>query len=210
MKVLSLLQPWATATMTPSNIGPFAIKSWETRSWKPNPENLKRIQTEGMLIHASKKITKAQRSLLLDWPFNLHRELRELPTGQIIGWVQVGRILTTTQWMNEIRIQDRDDERWAEEEMFGNYNPGRYAWELLKFEKFKDPIPATGSLNLWDYEPEINMYYHLRKHLRPKKYKCDVCGRPISDFGWPVYDEQFNEIEGLRQCSGCRLKQESL
>ena len=168
MKAISLLQPWAQMTVTKSNIGPFAIKSWETRSWKPKPENLERIQTEGMLIHASKKITRFQKSLLFDWPFNLHPELREpLPTGHIIGWVRVGRILTTTQWLNEIRIQDRDDERWAEEEQFGDYSPRRYAWELLTFIRFKEPWPATGALNLWDHNEGAYLHYFHRN--QPKK-----------------------------------------
>lgn len=171
MKTLSLLQPWAQLCVTKSPLGDFAIKSWETRSWKPSAKNLDIIQQEGMLIHASLKLAKPQLQLLNDWPFNLYRnQTNDLYRGHIIGWVRVGRILTTQQWMEEIRIQDRDDERWAEEEQFGDYRPERYAWEMLEFKKLKHPIKMSGSLSLWDFDLKRD-YPHLDRYLK------DPCNR---------------------------------
>lgn len=34
----------------------------------------------------------------------------------------------------------------------GNYEKGRYAWEIDKVAKLSRPIPAKGKLSLWDWE----------------------------------------------------------
>lgn len=38
------------------------------------------------------------------------------------------------------------------EQMLGDYTPGRYQWIFGGIEKFEQPIPARGSLGLWEHE----------------------------------------------------------
>lgn len=38
-----------------------------------------------------------------------------------------------------------------------------------------------------------------------QQYKCDSCGQYKDDVMYPVYDEQYNTIEGLLQCDECFL-----
>jgi hypothetical protein len=41
----------------------------------------------------------------------------------------------------------------AEQEMlFGNWTPGRYAWELANVRLLQEPIPAKGRQGLWNWE----------------------------------------------------------
>lgn len=150
MKVLSLLQPWANALFTKDHLGDFAVKSWETRSWKPTDFNLNIIQTEGMLIHASARWGSLQKELMGKSPYSDYlSQLYPMEKSAIIGWVKVGRILTTEQWleMNNNCLHGRN----LVEYQFGDYSPNRYAWEITRFEKFETPIPAKGKLSLWDY-----------------------------------------------------------
>lgn len=38
------------------------------------------------------------------------------------------------------------------EMLFGDWTPGRYAWELTNVKLLPNPIPAKGSQRLWDWE----------------------------------------------------------
>ena len=38
--------------------------------------------------------------------------------------------------------------------MCGDYKIGRYAWILDDIEELKEPIPANGHLNIWNFNVE--------------------------------------------------------
>jgi hypothetical protein len=38
-----------------------------------------------------------------------------------------------------------------EEKAFGDYSEGRYAWMLEDAVQFDEPIPAKGTLCIWEY-----------------------------------------------------------
>lgn len=150
MKVISLLQPWATLVV-------IGAKRFETRSWS--------TQYRGpLLIHASKKFTKDDRELCKDWPFSEYIMSRddeppylhpayggELATGKIIGKVELLDCLTTENW--RVRYSQSESKSTQEEYRFGNYGAGRFAWEMRNPTLFSKPIPAKGSLGLWEFDP---------------------------------------------------------
>lgn len=148
MKVLSLKQPWASLVA-------IGAKKWETRSWKPSPAMHYILQHDGILIHSSAKIGKMEAGLMTFPPFAQHRdEIGAFPLGKIVCWVRVGRIIPTTQW-----LEDNQPDIYAintEEREFGNYESGRWAWELTELVKFDNPIPAKGALSLWDYYEQLS------------------------------------------------------
>ena len=157
MKVLSLKQPWAALVITKSPYANYALKTWETRSWKPSDENLQIIRKEGLLIHASKAWEKPEQKLMGIAPFSDYAEnINPLLFGAIIGMVTVGRIVTTEHWLiMSSKFEDGAAEHWWEEKEFGDYSPKRWAWEFLTFEKFDKPIlNVSGSLNLWNYDSQ--------------------------------------------------------
>lgn len=138
MKVLSLRQPFASLLI-------HGIKRWETRGWKPGARNMKIIQRDGLLIHAT--LTKKDAHLMGSAPFSNHLSiLGQLPYGCIIGKIRIGRIIKTQEWCNE-----NMSGLFANQEFkFGNYSPNRWAWEVIEPEPISH-IPWRGALSLWEF-----------------------------------------------------------
>jgi len=155
MKVISLLQPWATLVV-------IGAKKIETRSWNTNYRG-------PLLIHASQKWSGEQNRIACSPPFYAHllaagfiggRSAHKcgLPLGAIIGQVDVANTVCFTG----------NDKGWGtawglgvewplteQEKIFGDYSPGRYGWLLSDPVQFDEPIPAKGQRMLWEYEGEI-------------------------------------------------------
>ena len=134
MKVLSLLQPWATLVV-------IGAKRIETRSWNSSHRG-------ELLIHASRG--KAGGLIALESPFKKYiPEFSSLPFGSIIGKVTLEDIFPIEQFdlphttLNELTLEER---------AFGDYTAGRYGWIFSNAEAFETPIPARGHLYLWEVE----------------------------------------------------------
>ena len=140
MKAITVLQPWAWLLAT-------GKKRCETRSWKTNYRG-------EILIHAGKQ------NLTLCMKHETIFEARymkqagvfdiELATGAIIGKADL---------VNCVRIDEAIHrlvrEQHIEEDAFGNFSPGRYAWVMENPVLFDTPIPARGRQGLWNWEGEI-------------------------------------------------------
>jgi hypothetical protein len=146
MKVISLLQPWATLVV-------IGAKKIETRSWNTNFRGT-------VLVHASKS-DKACKQIAHLEPFaSALKGLDELPLGKIIGAVDIvgtaptSFILLTRDAGIPLRQPDGKDRpiqpNWEAEIAFGDYGPGQRAWLLDNPVHFKTAIPCRGSLSLWD------------------------------------------------------------
>lgn len=131
MKVLSLLEPWASLIND-------KIKFIETRSWKTNYRG-------ELYIHISKKqLTKndfekykKQISFLRSTNFKY---------GYIICKCNlVDCIYMTDSFINEIKENEK-------EYLSGEYKVGRYAWILENIQVLENPILAKGSLGIWNYK----------------------------------------------------------
>jgi activating signal cointegrator 1 len=160
MKVLSLSQPWANLTMIKYPGSAHALKSWETRSWVPSCKNESYIRQHGLLIHASSTWKRPQKQLIQSSPFNVFIKPEELVFGAIIGWVEVGEIITTDEWLKKDEVIQKLNlfrSRYWLEELFGDYSYDRWAWEFKSFRKLKEPIVIPGSLSLWNFD--LNMEY---------------------------------------------------
>lgn len=135
MKTLSLYQPWATLVV-------IGAKRIETRSWCTDYRG-------PLLIHASKKFSKADRKLCeTDIYFKRALEaysVDALPLGAIVGKVYLREIRTTTVMLASHELSEQ-------EKRFGNYDYGRWAFLLTGFEEFREPIPAKGSLGIWKFK----------------------------------------------------------
>jgi predicted transcriptional regulator len=150
MKVLSLTQPWASLVVG-------GAKRWETRTW--------RTSYRGPLgIHAAKSFPQAARELLQREPFasalldvlgvlegdsttqadDAALDLR-VPVGCILGTARLVAIVATEE------VRDTLD---ATERAFGNFGDRRWAWHLQDPIMFDKPIPCSGGLGIWDWEPD--------------------------------------------------------
>ncbi|MHB1418701.1 MAG: ASCH domain-containing protein [Bacillota bacterium] len=151
MKTISLMQPWASLIAT-------GAKQIETRS-RPT-------KYRGPLaIHASIKNTPDQKSMMSFWHIqtglaplkgrvlNLSEyewpgvKWEDLPFGAIIAVCSlVDCVRTDNLQLGQIR------KNFVTEESFGDYSPDRYAWFLENVRMLPDPMPAKGSLGLWNWE----------------------------------------------------------
>ncbi len=151
MKALSLLQPWATLVAC-------GAKKVETRSWKTNYRG-------EIAIHASKGYLSGGKTAFEDLCMSgtfrgaLDKHMVDLldllaigitpdliadlfmPFGAIVAKGRIVRCsLISGEWMPD-----------EPELSFGDYTIGRYAWFLEDVEPFSTPIPAKGSLGLWEW-----------------------------------------------------------
>lgn len=137
MKVLSLLQPWATLVV-------MGHKKIETRRWQT-------AYRGELLIHASSG--KAGGLLAKEPPFSKYiSNFNQMPFGSIIGKVWLDDIVPVHQLSYPAETINR---LALEERAFGDYTAGRFAWILSHPQIFKKPISAAGKLHLWDYTGPI-------------------------------------------------------
>lgn len=141
MKCLSVWQPWASLIIS-------GHKRIETRSWLP-PHS---IHGKRIAIAATKTVRREQRLALAEETFQLHYSATGLPP---VGQLPMGCILGTVViegWrkIDNILLEDLD----MQEEAFGIYGPGRYAWFLRDPEPLPQPIPVRGGQGLWNWDPK--------------------------------------------------------
>ena len=133
MKVLSLLQPWASLVV-------MGAKRIETRSWQT-------AHRGELLIHAS--LGKKGAALCAGAPFSHHiKAFDRLPFGAIIGSV----VLTDILPVEMLPLSNKALANLTlEEKAFGDYSRGRYAWLLSEAVMFDEPISVKGGLGIWKY-----------------------------------------------------------
>lgn len=133
MKALSLLQPWATLVV-------IGVKTIETRSWGTKYRG-------PILIHASQG--KAGSIFASEPPFKKYiHEFKKLPFGSIIGQATITNVIRVEDLGMNVELINR---LTMEEKAFGDYSEGRYAWILEDAVQFDNPIPARGTLSIWEY-----------------------------------------------------------
>lgn len=137
-RALSLWQPWATLIA-------LGAKRYETRHWRTPYRGL-------LAIHAAKRPVREPE--ITDDIYAALRQHGEkphaLPLGAVLCIVRLVDIVPTEHVVSlaasDYRIQN-------EELCFGNYAPGRYAWQLELVKVAPDPIPAKGAQGLWTWIP---------------------------------------------------------
>lgn len=140
MRVISLWQPYASLIMA-------RRKKFETRHWA-FPEHL---TGETIAIHAAAKaIPKDGYGSWVDeiCANTFGSDYRTtLPRGAILGTVKLVECWRTQDAMvGGERVHGM-------EYAVGNWEPGRYAWELGEINKFDTPVPAKGKQGWWSWEP---------------------------------------------------------
>ncbi len=134
MKVISLLEPWASLVKK-------KIKKIETRSWKTNYRG-------ELYIHASKReLTKKQ---LIEYD-KLVKILgnNDFKYGYIIAKCK----LVDCIYMDRKYIENVKKNRIEYD--CGIYDVSRYAWILEDIEELDIPICVKGQLGIWEYDGEL-------------------------------------------------------
>ncbi len=162
MKAITIWQPWASLIAC-------GAKKFETRSWATSYRGL-------IAIHAAAKnpetifiepntIWEMKKVLNID-------SFEELPFGGIIATAELVDCLhivyhpgTNIDKAKLIPIgaesltNDKHHPDFGkyivpteQEMLFGDWTPGRYAWELANVKMLAEPVPAKGRQRLWNWE----------------------------------------------------------
>ena len=160
MIAITIKQPWATLIA-------LGEKRFETRSWQ--------TKYRGQIaIHAGKQIDiEACHDRDIASALNKHGIviIDDLPTGVVLAkvdlvncWHIVYHPGTDVDKAKSIPIGGEldvpkhhpDFHRYivpTEKEIsFGDWTPGRYAWELTNIQVLDEPIPTKGQLSLWEWK----------------------------------------------------------
>jgi len=161
MKAITIWQPWASLLAC-------GAKQFETRSWATSyrgPIAIHAAQRQPCTVMRELPI-KTQQEIFdaLYKYFGIHSgALSRLKTGAIIATAELvgchkivlygGRGLSADGpgWLEtDHGIYEPDDQ----ELLFGDWTPGRYAWEIANVKLLDAPIPAKGKQRLWGWAGE--------------------------------------------------------
>ena len=153
MKALSLYQPWATLIA-------LGAKKIETRSWKTHYRG-------PLAIHATKKFPDDAVAQCFMEPFRSiltkhgYIDQKRLWFQDVMGCIVATCNLVSIESVDAIADAGPGVYRcgvkltWPipePERSFGNYSRGRYMWLLDDVKPVDPPIPARGSVALWDWD----------------------------------------------------------
>lgn len=130
IRAVSLWQPWGELIVCGS-------KHFETRSWSTNHRG-------PILIHAAKRYPTQEKK----WTQSLYRlghldrSPRNIPLGALIG---ICRLIEV--WSSEHPMLDAY--KLTYEKQFGDFRPGRFAWELEDVLRFEKPVSYRGRQGLF-------------------------------------------------------------
>jgi hypothetical protein len=140
VKALSLWQPWATLIA-------LGHKRFETRHWPTSYRG-------PLAIHAAKRrMTDEEHSYLLDliyWEEIALPDPDEFPLGVIVA-------TATLVGVHHIGVSVSPDDQTELELEVGNWEAGRFAWELAGVRPLAQPIPARGAQGLWEWTPPADL-----------------------------------------------------
>lgn len=142
MKAITIWQPWATLIA-------IGAKRFETRGWATRYRG-------PIAIHAAKHIDG---DACLQEP--IYSTLREhgylrgqnmLPRGEIVAVANLVDCLNSIDTWTDGYVLEGGRYIYSPEYEFGDFTPGRFAWEMKDIRKLDTPIPAKGQQGLWNWE----------------------------------------------------------
>ena len=142
MKVLSMIQPWASLFV-------LGETQYETRTWRTNYRG-------PLAIHTSKKVDRNSCS----HP-NIHNLLAKhgytastLPTGVIIGTCILKNCIKVTENHNTWALLEDGRIVEGNDLFLGDYRVGGYVWEVENMKLLEEFLPAKGQLGIWEYNED--------------------------------------------------------
>jgi len=177
MKALTIHQPYASLIAR-------GAKVYETRSWKTNYRGR-------IAIHAGKKSAYSVIYRLFPntgeetaFEYEFIYAVREHLGDDFEDNVPYGAIIAAAELVNCYQIQElagktylcgfvHGGELCNNELLFGDYTPGRFAWELCNIKVLEKPIPARGKQGLWEWHPPFDPFMGSGRIMLPKGEPSD-------------------------------------
>lgn len=144
MKAITIIQPWATLIA-------LGEKKFETRGWPTKHRG-------PIAIHAGKRIDE---SAFREWPifdtlkkYGMYRP-SDLPTGVIVATANLKDCIKSVDTWTDGYVLENGVYVCSPEYEFGDFTPGRYAWELNEVKMLTERIPAKGQQGLWNWTGQL-------------------------------------------------------
>lgn len=142
MKALTLYQPYASAMA-------LGLKCIETRAWSTRYRG-------PVVIHSAQQCTRKMISAFYDhlrrhpddaavFSAAGYRAFAELPFGQTLAVAD----LVDVRPVESVLVHGDAD---AQEERWGDYTPGRFAWIFANLRRLERPRHVSGAQGLWEYK----------------------------------------------------------
>ncbi len=132
-------------------------KRIETRAWRTSYRGLLAIHTARAFPVEARALCEREpfrSALLRDEALDASRPLADqLPLGYVLAVVY----LEDCQPTESIELPAEP------ERTFGDYGPGRYAWYFSSVYQLPQPIPARGSLGLWNIDLPLTSFQVKRR-----------------------------------------------
>jgi hypothetical protein len=145
-RAISLHQPWASLVV-------LGIKKYETRSWSTKFRGR-------LLICSARKFWKEETTKL--YPSIPSLATHDFPLGRVLCVVDLANCLKMESYpprKENIILEDVPEL----EQLCGDWQTGRYAWELANLMPLPEPIPIKGKQGLWI--PESSTITEVEKQL---------------------------------------------
>lgn len=142
MKALTVSQPWAQLIAV-------RAKRIETRSWTTRYRG-------PIAIHAGQAVPSLDQqgpAAQAAWTV-CRRPADELPRGVVVATARLVHVEATDSPQLDRVLAEFGA---PTEEWLGDYSPSRWAWCLDDIVALPEPIPARGSLGLWEWRSEIEV-----------------------------------------------------
>ena len=162
MKAITIWQPWASLIAC-------GAKKYETRGWATSyrgPIAIHAALRSEISAEAKEVLASIPLETLADMKKAFRCEWGELPKGAVIAtaklvnvWAIIyepdmsisGRLITPDRTLDERNAIIVPTEQ---EKTFGDWTPGRFAWELDDVKILDAPVSAKGQQGLWNWEPK--------------------------------------------------------
>jgi len=151
VRTLSMTDPWGTLVA-------LGAKRIETRSW-PTPHS------GPLAIHVAKSLPTWAEACCSEPPFRQALEAggyRWQPdTGHNPWGLPLGHIVAVV-WLDEVQRITSAFQVSEPERSFGLFTPGRFAWHFSQVYRLTTPIPARGSLGVWEWQPPARFWREIQ------------------------------------------------
>lgn len=159
MKAITIWQPWASLLAC-------GAKKYETRSWATKYRgpiaihaaarkcDMRDIPSEAhhIMVQAIRPITDKLARTIGYVPFEILPRGCIVATAELLGCHSIRSYIDETSEIilctpaGEVLIGDTEAEY-----LFGDWTPGRFAWEFANMKMLDKPVPAKGGQGLWNW-----------------------------------------------------------
>lgn len=165
MKAVTLYQPWASLVA-------LRFKKYETRSWCTPYRGkiaihaaIKKFDINELdreTVYKMREVLFPEHSIYDDFSLRCHMELPHgavVATADLVACWHIESAKTATDDL--IFTDENSGERKLiirngfKEIHFGDFRPGRYAWELANVKMLEKPITAKGLQRIWNWNEEV-------------------------------------------------------